>query len=78
MAEPRDWAGRGLLTPWPDFVRTCGQDLLDRLVSAGPYVCPGCHAVGSEPCAPDCIDDEIRREVYESLDRDWDEEEDWQ
>jgi hypothetical protein len=27
-----------------------------------PYVCPGCYAVGGEPCAPGCIDDEIRQE----------------
>lgn len=26
------------------------------------FVCPGCYAVGGEPCAPDCIDDEIRNE----------------
>ena len=24
-----------------------------------PYVCPGCHAVAPERCAPGCIDDEI-------------------
>lgn len=24
-----------------------------------PYVCPGCHAVGGERCAPGCIDAEI-------------------
>ncbi len=24
-----------------------------------PHVCPGCHAVGEEPCAPGCIDAEI-------------------
>lgn len=24
-----------------------------------PYVCPGCHAVGDERCAPGCIDAEI-------------------
>jgi hypothetical protein len=28
----------------------------------GPYVCPGCHAVG-EACAPDCIDAEIERSM---------------
>jgi hypothetical protein len=26
------------------------------------YVCPGCHAVGGERCAPGCIDAEIERE----------------
>lgn len=28
-----------------------------------PYVCPGCHAVGEERCAPGCIDAEIEAEV---------------
>jgi hypothetical protein len=28
----------------------------------GPYVCPGCYAVGGEPCAPRCIDVEIERD----------------
>jgi len=27
-----------------------------------PTVCPGCHAVGEEDCAPGCIDEEIRRQ----------------
>lgn len=31
-----------------------------------PYVCPGCHAV-AEPCAPDCIDDAIRRDAENEL-----------
>lgn len=26
----------------------------------GPPVCPGCYAVGEQPCAPGCIDEEIR------------------
>lgn len=44
-----------------------------------PYVCPGCYAVGGDPCAPGCIDAEIEREREEALtygdpDRDWDEE----
>lgn len=30
-----------------------------------PYVCPGCYAVGDEPCAPGCIDAEIARSGYE-------------
>lgn len=33
-----------------------------------PYVCPGCHAVGEEPCAPGCIDDEMLREEEEYYD----------
>lgn len=31
-----------------------------------PIVCPGCHSVGDEPCAPGCIDDEMAREREES------------
>jgi hypothetical protein len=35
----------------------------DRLASIfdvdAPYVCPGCYAVGEEPCARGCIDAEI-------------------
>lgn len=34
----------------------------------GPYVCPGCHAVGGERCAPDCIDAEIEAEQRERYD----------
>lgn len=32
-----------------------------------PYVCPGCHAVGGERCAPGCIDDEIAREHEDAI-----------
>lgn len=44
-----------------------------------PFVCPGCHAVGEERCAPGCIDAEIeddRRhaEDYGDSDRFGDEE----
>jgi hypothetical protein len=39
----------------------------DRDVS--PYVCPGCYAVGGEPCAPGCIDAEIEREHREAIER---------
>jgi hypothetical protein len=39
-----------------------------------PWVCPGCYAVGGEPCAPFCIDAEIawkreQAELYETDDR---------
>lgn len=47
-------------------------------VEVGP-VCPGCHAVGGEKCAPSCIDAEIeaeQREAIESGDYDRGEEED--
>lgn len=30
-------------------------------------VCPGCHAVGEERCAPDCIDAEIERGHREAI-----------
>ena len=45
----------------------------------GPYVCPGCHAVAPERCAPGCIDAEIeeeRRHAEDSGDYDEREEED--
>ena len=35
-----------------------------------PYVCPGCYAVGGEPCLPGCIDDEMAREHLERFDDD--------
>jgi len=34
---------------------------------AGPYVCPGCYAVGGERCAPGCIDAEIEAEHREAI-----------
>jgi hypothetical protein len=37
-----------------------------------PFVCPGCYAVGEEPCAPGCIDAEIERAREER-----DSEDDW-
>lgn len=41
-----------------------------------PIVCPGCHAVGEERCAPGCIDAELEadhRHAIESGDYDdWD------
>jgi hypothetical protein len=37
-----------------------------RLFAHAPYVCPGCYAVGGEPCAPGCIDASIEEARYES------------
>jgi predicted RNA-binding Zn-ribbon protein involved in translation (DUF1610 family) len=53
----------------------CGARLVidDIRWEAAPYVCPGCHAVGGERCAPGCIDAEIEekhREAIESGDYD--------
>lgn len=31
----------------------------EDFIDDAPHVCPGCHAVGEEPCAPGCIDAEI-------------------
>lgn len=31
-------------------------------VDPGPYVCPGCFAVGGAPHSPGCIDAEIERQ----------------
>jgi hypothetical protein len=45
------------------------------LWDTGPYVCPGCYAVGGEPCAADCIDAEIDRARRE--DRNYDPDEDY-
>lgn len=41
---------------------------LRHIEPEAPIVCPGCFAVGAEPCAPGCIDDEIRRESLYSRD----------
>lgn len=51
---------------------------LEHEQAEGPYVCPGCHAVAPERCAPGCIDAEIEeahREAIERGDHDEDEEE---
>ncbi len=41
-------------------------DALPEPYEHGPYVCPGCHAIGGEKCLPGCIDNERReREEYE-------------
>lgn len=34
---------------------------------AGPYVCPGCYAVGGERCAPGCLDAETEAEHREAI-----------
>lgn len=38
-----------------------------------PIVCPGCYAVGEQPCLPGCIDDEMRRAL-----EDYDQEHDFE
>lgn len=53
--------------------------LCELLNAEGPHVCPGCHAVAPERCAPGCIDAEIeeeRRHAEDSGDYDEREEED--
>lgn len=37
----------------------------------GPYVCPGCYAVGEERCALGCIDEQMRRDREEERDEDY-------
>lgn len=37
-----------------------------RGISNRPYVCPGCHAVAPERCAPGCIDAEIEEDLRHS------------
>ena len=34
----------------------------DEERDTGPYVCPGCYAIGGEPCAAYCPDAAIERE----------------
>jgi hypothetical protein len=56
---------------------------LDPSEDPGPFVCPGCYAVGEEPCLPGCIDAEIaaaassREEAYWCDDEDDDEDWEW-
>lgn len=48
----------------------CGCDANsyhDPGCSQAPHVCPGCHAVGDEPCAPGCIDAELEAERREAI-----------
>lgn len=28
----------------------------------GPYVCPGCYAIGEAPCSPGCTDADMERQ----------------
>lgn len=45
----------------------------------GPFVCPGCYAVGDERCAPDCPDSAIARAREEAYWRDdEDDDDDWE
>lgn len=76
---------KGLLSPgFTEVACTeCGceaNSYHDPGCSHAPYVCPGCHAVGGERCAPGCIDAEMAREREEALELgdydDRDEEED--
>lgn len=51
-------------------IRFCSEPCLrayeDEVEQGLASVCPGCHAVGGEPCLPGCIDDEIERERSEA------------
>lgn len=56
----------------PDGCAECGVAANDYHYpgcSFAPYVCPGCHAVGGEHCAPGCIDAEIEAEHREAVER---------
>ena len=67
--EPADTSS-GLLV----VVRRCDDTPTEP---PAPYVCPGCFAVGGEPCAPQCIDNEIETEYREAIERgDYDERDD--
>jgi hypothetical protein len=67
----------GEASPRPAGV-TVGRDGIDfePWDESGPYVCPGCYAVGSERCAPNCIDAEIEREREDDISRRWNDEDD--
>jgi hypothetical protein len=61
------------VTPEPDRCPHC-ELTLDRCnCDPGPYVCPGCHAIGGEPCAPGCIDAELERQREDDYDQEEDE-----
>ena len=49
------------------FCMVCEERANLCVCDGGPqvYVCPGCYAVGDQPCAPGCIDAEIEREREE-------------
>jgi len=58
------WLVGGVVAAWivhlgVGYVR--GRRYTDGYDDA-PYVCPGCHAVGHEPCSVYCVDAEIERD----------------
>jgi hypothetical protein len=58
--------------PGPENVietATRARDIIRTLrgLDEAPHVCPGCHAVGPERCAPGCIDAEIEAEHREAI-----------
>ncbi|MFA7295657.1 MAG: hypothetical protein WC211_00555 [Dehalococcoidia bacterium] len=59
----------------PELCDACKGDDESAQESA-PYVCPGCHAVGGERCAPDCIDAAIAEGAERSEHDDYEPDED--
>lgn len=45
-----------------EALRDAVGELHAALMENAPIVCPGCHAVAPDHCAPGCIDNEIERE----------------
>lgn len=64
------------LAPLCEELPTCEH--FDNCLDEPPFVCPGCYAIGEEPCKPGCIDAEIAAEREERIARDaetdWDDE----
>ena len=70
-ARARGWrAVLGMTAETCAVVRVTRKAAIGDDFDAGPYVCPGCYAVGGERCAPGCIDAEIERQREEDDDED--------
>lgn len=57
LGEHREWC------QWRAFDEAVSGDLAAQVWEECPYVCPGCHAVAPERCAPGCIDAEIEEDA---------------
>lgn len=68
--------GNGVPLPLGRAVaRAVKRTIVETVGPDGPYVCPGCHAIGGEECAAYCPDASIEREREAREHRDWDDDE---